>query len=112
MKTPEQYIEEFSEKFAYKKVTGIDHHKMLEHIKEYGEAVREEVRYKCMDDIEDCRQEHNVARHGEDYETAYDRSVDCINPALTPKKDCKHCGQCLDTVKESTDYHNDALCID
>lgn len=42
----------------------------------------QESMYEAMNLIEDCRQEHNLARHGEDYETAYDRAIDCINPKL------------------------------
>jgi len=49
--------------------------------KAHEEAMAAERKH-CMDLISDCQQEHNEARHGNTPDDAYDRAIDCINPAL------------------------------
>jgi len=71
------------ELFDTEYMTGKQPNLTKENVRQALTKAREEERYACMDLIEECRSEHNVARHGEDYEGAYDRAIDCINPALT-----------------------------
>ena len=80
-------MDELKKKPWYQNALPSDQDDMQSFVKQLERVVREDERYRCMDEISNAQQEHNVARHGEDYDTAYDRAIDYINPVFNTSKD-------------------------